>query len=90
MKIYCRLADNIVAEIISIPNGADIADRFTPEIIETLVPGDESVQIGMIWDGEHFAEPPPPDMPPPPPPTLDDLIAALIRKNVIAPSDLTS
>ena len=66
---YCRLVDNIVAEIISIPDDADIAERFTPEIIET---------------------PPAPEPPPPSAPTLDGLIAALLRRNVIALSDLTS
>ena len=87
---YCRLVDNIVAEIISIPDDADIAVRFTPEIIETLVPRDESAQINMVWDGAHFSTPPAPEPPPPSAPTLDGLIAALLRRNVIALSDLTS
>lgn len=90
MKIYCRLDGDVLAEIISIPDDADIADRFTPEIGEALVPGDESVEIGMIWDGEHFSTPTPPDPPATPPPTLDELIAALIKRNVIEPSDITS
>jgi hypothetical protein len=89
-QVYCRLGDNIVADIISIPDGADIADRFTPKIVEALVPGDDTVKIGMFWDGEHFGGPPPPVPPPPPRPTFEDLIAALIRKNVIALSDTTS
>ena len=53
---YCRLVDNVVAEIISIPDDADIAERFTPEIIETLVPRDESAQINMVWDGAAFLD----------------------------------
>ena len=39
MKIYCRLDGDVLAEIISIPDDADIADRFTPEIVRGAGPG---------------------------------------------------
>jgi len=70
MKIYARLDDdNIVAEIISIPDDANLEDRFAPQIVARCILTDANTQPWMFWNGTSFT------FPTPPAPTPDELLA---------------
>lgn len=61
MQTYARLSNGIVAEILEIPDGAQIASMFHADIVTSCiaVSGDvaASIEPGWLFDGEHFAAP---------------------------------
>lgn len=76
-KIYARLDDdNIVAEIISIPDDANIEDRFPSQIVSRCIATDENTRPWMFWDGASFT------IPTPPSPTPDELLATKLGAGI--------
>ena len=63
MSIYANVStDNIVCQIITVPDGFTIEEMFVPELLQFMIPCDISVQVGYIYDPQNgtFAAPPPP------------------------------
>ena len=53
--MFARIGrDNKVEEIVQ---HDDLTGRYTDEFIADCVPCDETVAVGMVWDGEAFFEP---------------------------------
>lgn len=71
---YARIADEVVAEIINLPEGVDLAKAFHPSIVSACKEVGDDVQVGWTYDGDTFAPPPAP-----PTPDLDIVKAAAIR-----------
>lgn len=59
MQKYARIQGGIVAELIELADGADIAQFFTPAIASTMAKCGPQVQPGWTYDGVAFAEPAP-------------------------------
>lgn len=84
-KLYGRLDEgNIVVEIISIPDDAEISDRYVPELVSRMMSITEDVQLGMMWDGAEFVFPTPPE------PTPDELLANRLGAGITITSTGTS
>lgn len=56
---YARIANNVVAEIISLPDSVNVSDAFHPEIVASLVVCEDlSVQEGWLFeDGDIWLPP---------------------------------
>lgn len=67
---YARIVDGVVHEIIIVPEDADLAGRFHPDIVATLVVCGKSVVQNYRYDGTVFLPP----LPPPPSETPGDRI----------------
>ena len=62
MQLYANVeVNNIVAQIVTVPDGFTIEDMFVPELIPFMIPCDSSVQAGYIYHPETqtFTAPPP-------------------------------
>ena len=63
MQLYANVGtDNVVAQIVTVPEGFTIQDMFVPELIPFMIPCDSSVQATWIYhpDTQTFTAPPPP------------------------------
>ncbi len=72
---YARIDGGTVVEIITIPDDADIADRYHPDIVVDLILCGPEVAPGWVYGGDTFAPPPPA-----PPPSAADLYVAAVDK----------
>lgn len=62
MQLYANIGtNNIVSQIITVPEGFTIEEMFVPELLPYMIPCDSSVQENWIYDPETqtFSEPPP-------------------------------
>jgi len=62
MSIYANVStDNIVCQIVTVPDGFTIQDMFVPELIPFMIACDASVQEGYTYNPETqtFTAPPP-------------------------------
>jgi len=62
MQQFARMAADVVAEIIEIPDQAAIADYFHPDIVASLLPASEEVSEGWSYDGVGFNPPQSPSL----------------------------
>lgn len=84
-KFYARLdEDNIVAEIIIIPDDANIEDRFAPQIVSRCLQTTGDTKPWMFWNGSSFVVPTPPQ------PTPDELLATKLGAGIAIVSSGTS
>ena len=70
MQFYARIAGGVVAEILTIPDGADLADYFHADIVAALVAASSSTSAGQTYSGGAFGP-----VPIPPAPTKAQLTA---------------
>ena len=82
MTLYARSVSGIVAEIFTPPDGAVIADCFTPDLVAQFVavPSGQAVVAGWTFDGTNFAAP----IAPPPPTAQQQAVAQLSQPVTIA------
>lgn len=59
MVKFARVENDVVVEIVQIPNGMNISDCFHPEIAATMVECADDVSAGDIRDGDSFVRPTP-------------------------------
>jgi len=62
MQLYANVStDNIVCQIVTVPDGFTIEDMFVPELLQYMIPCDNTVQVGYIYnpDTQTFTAPPP-------------------------------
>lgn len=57
MQRYARLADGIVAEIIAVPDGADLADLYHRDLVATCRPCGPEVCQGWRFAGDNWVAP---------------------------------
>jgi hypothetical protein len=72
MHTYARMAGDVVAELIQVPqDGAPLTERFHPDIVAAcrVLPMDHQVEVGWRLVGEELVPPALPVAPPPPPVT---------------------
>lgn len=60
---FARIAGDKVAELITAESPAELAERFHPDLVASMVPAAEGIGEGWIWNGTTFAAPPPPPAP---------------------------
>lgn len=63
MQLYANIGtNNIVSQIITVPEGFTIEQMFVPELLVFMIPCDNSVQENWIYDPQTqtFSAPPPP------------------------------
>lgn len=63
MSIYANVdTNNIVCQIVIVPEGFTIEQMFVPELLPYMIPCDATVQVGYIYDPETktFSAPPAP------------------------------
>lgn len=62
MKIYARIQDGRVFELVEIPDGVGLSDCFTSELVASFVPVPEGVsaQQGDVYADGAFTKPEPP------------------------------
>jgi hypothetical protein len=70
MRDYARIENDIVVELISLDDSADITTLYHPDLIWIEVTGVAGVALGWVVVGGTVQPPPPP-----PPPTKDELTA---------------
>ncbi len=90
MSRYARIQDNIVAEIVMVPEGMDIADMFHAGIVGSFVACPDGVGPNWQSDGDGFAAPAaPPPLPQPVPATITprQLLIGLMRAGIISPAE---
>lgn len=63
MQRFARIAGGVVAEIITLPDGIDIAAAFHPSIAGACRPAGAEVEAGWVLDGDDLVAPPPPPAP---------------------------
>lgn len=83
MAVYARIADGVVAELITVEGDPPVEERFPQVILDTLVeiPEDrvETVREGWTYSASGFEPPPPPPpTPEPPAPTKEELLQRII------------
>lgn len=59
MQYFARIASGTVAEIITIPDGAELSAMFHPSIVAALVSCPESVAVGYLYADGVFTAPSP-------------------------------
>ncbi|HEV2556796.1 MAG TPA: DUF4376 domain-containing protein [Bosea sp. (in: a-proteobacteria)] len=72
MQRFARIADGVVVEIMSSPDGEDFAELFHPEIVAACRPCGAEVTQGWLLKAGELVAPPPPA-----PPTRAELITRL-------------
>lgn len=63
MIIYANIStNNIVCQIVTVPDGFTIEEMFVPELLPFMVPCDGAVEVGYIYNPEtqSFSAPPAP------------------------------
>ena len=69
MSIYANVStDNIVCQIVTVPEGFTIEDMFVPELIPFMIPCSGTTQVGSTYNPETGAF----TAPPAPPQTWND------------------
>jgi len=71
---FARIADGVVVEIVSIPDGVELTDCFYADVAQTFVPCKSTVEQGFIYDGKTFSAPVAPAV------TSDDLLTYAATK----------
>ena len=78
MPRFARIADDTVVEIIEIPDGEALADRFHADLVAACLPAGAEVQPGWTWNGSAFAAP----APPPPLPAIRRIAPLAFRRRL--------
>lgn len=65
MARYARIENDVVAEIIELPDGTKLADALHPDIVVNIRPAGDNVYPGFVLTSGLFVPPAPP--PPPEP-----------------------
>lgn len=51
-SLFARLMNDVVQEIISVADGMHLAQLYTPALVATMVPADDTAKEGYIYDPE--------------------------------------
>lgn len=66
---YARISGGLVAEIVTVPDGAELAEMFHPSLLDSfiLLPEGSAAAPGWRHEGGAFLPPVPPEVSPPTP-----------------------
>ncbi|RAX42389.1 DUF4376 domain-containing protein [Rhizobium tropici] len=73
-QTFARVADGLVIEVVTLPDGVDIAESYHVDLAETFFSCDATVQQGYAYDGKKFTSPVAPEI------TMADLVAYAAAK----------